>query len=152
MVVRENGKKDLDLSSYDIEYSELLALDWRKDINELELKLRCPVSGWWWKEKRNMFFRSIGFSALISDPCVLYTITLTFLGVTELTETLISQGHSILGCAPSDSTWMRSFIFDIEDIRIIRLGVDVFRFYLRAEELQLDFNFADCIFRQLCVE
>lgn len=151
-VTETNKKEDLDLGSYDLEYSELLGVEWRKEIKEIDLRLRCPVAGWAFKEKRNKFLRSLGLDAFLSEACVEYIVCLTFLGVTEVTETLISQGHAVIGRAPSDTTWMQSFIFEIEDIRIVKVGSEVFRFYLRSEGLQLDFNFADCIAREKCVE
>lgn len=97
----------LDLRSYDLEYSEVLALDWKKEINQLELKFRLAAAGWEWKEKRIKFLQAIGLGALILDKCVEYIVTITFLGVTEVVETLISQGHKIGGGDPSDTTWMK---------------------------------------------
>lgn len=120
-------------------------MDWRKEVKEIELKLRCPVAGWQYREKWNQFLRSLGLKALISKPFVEYVVQLTFLGVSEVRETLLSQGYAVLGRDPSDKTWMQSFIFRIDDIRVVRVGADLFRFYLRTEELELDFNFVDCM-------
>jgi hypothetical protein len=78
-------------------------------------------------------------------------VSLTFLGVTEATETLISQGHTVIGCA-ADDPWRQSFIFEIEDIRVVKLSPDRSRFYLRSENLCLDFNFVACILREKCME
>jgi hypothetical protein len=152
MVVTEQKGEDLDLSWYDLEYSELLSVEWRPEPREVYLKLRCPVVGWALKEKLTRFLRALGLRALVSDTCVEYIVRLTFLGVTEVVETLISQGHTVIGCDPGDNTWMQSFIFEIEDIRILKVRPDLFRFYLRSEGLHLDFNFANCIFREECVE
>ena len=151
MLKELKSQKALDLSSYELEDSELLAVDWRKEVKEIELKLRCPVAGWQYREKWNKFLRSLGLGALVSNPCIEYVAYLTFLGVTEVRETLLSKGHALLHRAPSDKTWMQSFIFHIEDIRIVRLGAGLFRFYLRTEDLELDFNFVDCIAREECV-
>lgn len=151
MVGSEQGTKDPDLSSYDLEYAELLSVEWRKEIQEIHLKLRCPVEGWALKEKLNRFLQALGLQALRSNPCTEYLVDLTFIGVTEVTETLISQGHTVIGCA-ADDPWMQSFIFEIEDIRVVKLSPDRSRFYLRSEDLHLDFNFADCIFREKCVD
>lgn len=152
MAVTETIKENLDLSSYDLEYCELLSVESRKEVNEIDLKLRCPVAGWVFKEKRNQFFRSLGLDALLSQTCVEYIVSLNFLGVTDVIESLISQGHAVIGRAPSDTTWMQSFIFEIEEIRIVKVKSGVFRFYLRSEGLQLDFNFTDCLAREKCVE
>jgi hypothetical protein len=140
-----------DFSGYDLEYAELVGMDWRKQVGEIELKLRCPVAGWSFKEKKVRVLRAVGLNTLVEDPCVDYLITLTFLGVSEVSETLISQGHTVTGHAPSDDTWLQSFIFEVDDVRSVELN-DEFRFYLRAENLRLDFNFKDCIFTQKCIE
>jgi hypothetical protein len=152
MVKEFKTKEALDLSSYELEDSELLAVNWREEVKEIELKLRCPVAGWQFKEKRNKLLRSIRLDALVSRPCVEYLVYLTFLGVDEVRETLLSQGHALLDREPTDETWMQSFIFHLEDIRIVRVGADLFRFYLRTEGLELDFNFVDCIHREECVD
>ena len=135
--------KVLDLSSYDLEYSEVLALDWKKQTKQLELKFRLAAAGWEWKEKRIKFLQAIGLGALIHDKCVEYMVTINFLGVTGVVETLISQGHKIGGGDPSDTTWMKSFIFRIDDMRVVRRETTGFRFYLRTEDLELEFDFVD---------
>jgi hypothetical protein len=140
-----------DFSGYDLEYAELVGMDWRKQFGEIELKLRCPVAGWSFKEKKVKVLDAVGLNNLVEDPCVGYLITLIFLGVTEVSETLISQGHTVTGHGPSDDTWLRSFIFEVDDIRSVELN-EGFRFYPRAENLHLDFNFKDCIFTQNCIE
>ena len=74
-----------------------------------------------------------------------YLVQLTFFGVSEVRETLLSQGYRVMGRDPSDRSWMQSFIFEIDDIRVVKVGADLFGFYLRTKELQLDFNFVDCM-------
>ena len=145
MVKGLKPQRTLDLSSYELEDSELLAVEWRKEVKEIELKLRCPVAGWPYREGWNKFLRSLGLKALIRNFFSEYLVQLAFLGVSEVRETLLSQGYTVLGRDPSDKTWMQSFMFRINDIRIVSVGADLFRFYLRAEELQLDFNFVDCM-------
>lgn len=86
----------------------------------------------------------VGLNTLVADPCVEYLITLTFLGVSEVSETLINQGHTVVGQAPSDVTWLQSFIFEVDGVRSVALDEGL-RFYLRAEDLHLNFNFKDCI-------
>lgn len=152
MVKEFKSKEALDLSTYDLEDSELLAVDWRKELKEIEMKLRCPVAGWQFREKQNKFLRSVNLGALVSNPCVEYLVYLTFLGVTEVRETLLSQGHTLLDREPADKTWMQSFIFHIDVIRIVKLDADLFRFYFRTEGLELDFNFVDCLAREKCVQ
>ena len=152
MVKEFKSKEPLDLNSYDLEDSELLAVDWRKELNEIELKLRCPVFGWQYREKKNKLLRFLSLGALISNPCLEYLVYLTFVGVTDVREALLSQGHALLDREPVDKTWMQSFIFRIDDIRIVRAGADLFRFYLHTEDLKLDFTFADCISLEECVE
>ena len=51
MVKEFKSTEALDLSSYDLEGSELLAVDWRTELKEIELKLRYPVAGWQFREK-----------------------------------------------------------------------------------------------------
>ena len=152
MIKELTSKKALDLSGYELEDSELLAVEWRKEIKEIALKLRCPVAGWQYREKWNKFLRSLRLGDFVKNPCIEYLAYLTFLGVTEVRETLLSQGHVLLDREPADKTWMQSFIFDIEGVRVVRLGADLFRFYLRTEGLELDFNFVDCIALEKCVE
>jgi hypothetical protein len=151
-MVTEYTKKNLDLSSFDLEYAELLMVRWLKEINEITLKLRCPVAGWPFKETRIRFLRFLGLGWLLSDTCVEYLVTLTFVGVTDVAETLISQGHTVVGSAPSDTSWMESLVFEIESIRIVRMRADLFRFHMRSEDLQLDFNFAECFYCEECLE
>jgi hypothetical protein len=150
MVKEFKSREALDLSSYELEDSELLAVDWRNELREIELKLRCPVAGWQFREKGNRLLRSLSLGALVSKPCVEYLVYLTFLGITEVRETLLSQGYALLDRELADKTWMQSFIFHIDEIRIVHAGADHFRFYLRTEGLELDFNFVDCIFREEC--
>ena len=152
MVKEFRSKEALDFNSYDLEHSELLAVDWHPEIKEIKLKLRLPVAGWQYREKWNKFLRSLRLESLISDPCVEYVADITFLGVTEVRETLLSQGHEVQGLEQNDKTWMQAFIFRLDEIRIVKLGADVFRFYLRTEDLKLDFSFVDCLARYECVE
>ena len=150
MIKEFKSDEELDFSSYEIDDSELLAVDWRPQIKEIELKLRLPVAGWQYREKWNKLLRSLRLGALISDPCVEYVVDVIFIGVAEVRETFLSEGHALLDREPNDTAWMQSFIFHIDEIRVVRLGAEVFRLYLRTEGLELDFNFIDCIARYEC--
>lgn len=143
--------KALDLSrDFDLEYSHLLEVHWRKEIGEIELKFRCSVNGWWLKEKRNRFVRALGLSDAILHPCLEYLVEIVFLGVTNVIENLSEARPRMMAAAASDPTGANSIMFDIDNVSVVELKKEVFRFYLRAEELELDFNFVDCIYRELC--
>ena len=47
---------------------------------------------------------------------------------------------------------MKSFIFRIDDMRVVRRETTGFRFYLRTEDLELEFDFVDFILSQKCIE
>ena len=138
----------LDLSKdFDLEYSDLVGVQWRQEVNEIELKFRCAVRGWWLKEKRNKFMRSLGLGDFIEQPCLEYSVEILFIGVTNVTENIAEAVPK-----KSDPGSIHSMILDVDNVSVVEVKKDVFRFYLRAEELQLDFNFVDCIYRELCTK
>jgi len=142
--------QDLDFSRYDLEYAELLGVIWRQHADEIELSIRCPIRIWFLKKKLIKFAKSIGVKDWLDNPCIEYLLKLTFLGVKDINETLLSQGHTIGGYDPS-SDWFRSIIFEIDDMRCANIN-NGWRFYLHAENLKLEFNYQDCILGGKCIE
>lgn len=136
---------DLNFRDFDLEYSELLTLDWRKELNEIQMRFRFSVIGWYLKEKRNNFLRRFGLLSFVVNPCLEYEVDVLFIGVHEVrrvwsTEHLFEQAVA-----------NNNLRLDIDNARVVKMDQGVFRYYLRAEELELDFNFVDFIYRELCV-
>jgi hypothetical protein len=144
-----------DLRGYDLEYAELIGVHWEKQLGEIEMRIQSPAAGWYYKRKIVKMAQALGVKKYLPSSCTEYLLTLTFLGVSEVTDTLLSQGHTIGAFGGSNAEWLEAatklLSFEIDDIRNVRLADDNLRFYLWAEGLKLEFNYQDCIFLQKCI-
>lgn len=146
----------LNLQGFDLEYSQLERIEWRKDFSEVWMQIRSPVLGWYYKEKAMRFMRSIGLLSLLSNSCTDYLLTLEFLGVSNVDENLFSEGYISKGFDESEKQWIEALSnkasLQIEFIRNVKLDEENSRFYLCVEDLKINFNYRDCISLQKCID
>lgn len=76
-----------DLRIYDLEYSEIIGLEFRPSMAEIQMRLRCPVMGWQWKDNITQLKNRFGLKPLVIESGNLHDVSLTFLGVSEVRET-----------------------------------------------------------------
>lgn len=144
--------RDPDLTGFELEYAELIGIDYREHVREIELRIRCPIVGWYYRSKLKSLAKALGIPKWVKVQDITYLITLKFSGVSALLETLLSQGHTIGNYDPSSRDWLQRLIFEIDDIRSTKLDESRSRFYIRAEGLILEFTYQDCLLLQSPLE
>ena len=145
-----------DFQGFAVEYASLVGIQWREEYGEMDINIQCPVSSWYYKRVFINIMQALRLKELVSNPCIEYLLTLNFLGVSSLQETLLSKGHTIGSYDGSNTDWIRDAVNDIffviDSIHNVKLDNDLYRFYLYTEGLELAFNYQDCIILQKCIE
>lgn len=146
------SENNLDIEKYDLEYAELTKIVLNEQQGVIEITLTSPPVNWWRKEKLFSILSFIDLKHSYQKHCFNYLLTLRFNGVNQINETLISKGHIITGHDSSDRSWLKSFIFEIDEVKSRKLRDNEFIFCLNAEGFYLNFNYKEVVIFEKCID
>lgn len=132
-----------DFSNFEIEDCELTYLQLETGGKDIHMKFKCPVNGWRWKRH---FFKGLRAHIFPQSVFLDCEVELRFLDTSQFNGSYIDSTSKAL----SPNLFEHGFLI-LSDWRFFQTASGRARAYMEFDEGHIEFEFGDCIQREISI-